>query len=359
MSHIYDFGISQEDALVEHRALKIHDKDSLLCISSAGEVPLNMLALNDINIKAVDISMNQNFLTSLKMNTIRSLEPVEAAKFLGFFETSREHRKQLYVRVSEFFTEEEKLFWVQNIAVIENGPVHAARFEKYIAKFNKTALRVIRKKNMDKLFALSSTEEQKEFFDRKIGSFLLKMIFRITFHPWIYSNRGISNKGLQYSGYRNISDFFFSKFRDFCCSTIARENYYLQFTFYNRILFPEALPEYLTEEGMDRIRRNHENLDISAMSYKEVLRQCKKGEFNKFHLSNIGDWMDKEEYAGLLRLIIEKSSGPGMINARYIYYKHPIPDDLKDSLVEDHELANKLTEQDRYPFYKLRPLMIR
>lgn len=358
MSHIFDFGISQEDALIEQLALDINNGDSLLCISSAGEVPLNLLALNDIKIKTVDISINQNHLTKLKFNSIRSLEPMEAAKFLGFTKSTQQCRKCLYKRVFGFMDEDEKLFWNHHPEVIHNGAIHSARFEKYITKFNGIALRVIGKKNMYQLFEIDTIEEQKEFFDRNINSFLLKKIFQITFHPRIYKNRGIPSDGLRYSDNKKISDFFFKKFRYFCCSTLARRNYYLQFTFFNQVLFPEALPEYLSDEGINRIRRNCKALEISTISYVDALKQCRKGEFNKFHLSNIGDWMDKDEFASLLRLINEKSSALGRINSRYIYYKHPIPDDLKEYFLADKQLEKKLTKQDRYPFYGLSPIII-
>ena len=107
MSHIFDFGISQDDASIEKQALDIKDGDNLLCISSAGEVPLNLLALNNIKVKAVDISVNQNHLVKLKLNAVRSLEPLEAAKFIGFMDTTPEHRNQLYKKVSELLNEDD------------------------------------------------------------------------------------------------------------------------------------------------------------------------------------------------------------------------------------------------------------
>lgn len=358
MVSIFDFGISQEDARIEHLALNIKDGDRLLCVSSAGEVPLNILALNDIRIKAVDVSVNQNHLTKLKLYSILSLEPLEAAKFLGFTKSTREQRERLYSKVSESMHEKEKLFWNQNFAIIKTGPIHAARFEKYISKFNGIALRIIGKKNMIQLFESSSIENQKELFDRKINSSLLKKIFQVTFHPRLYKNRGIAPEGLIYRSNQKISEFFFNKFRDFCCSTLARKNYYLQLTFFSQVLFPEAFPEYLMEEGVARIRKNYKNIEISTMPYLEALKQSKKEEFNRFHLSNIGDWMNKNEFADLLRLINTKSSASGRINSRYIYYRHPIPDDLKECFVTEDQFGEKLTKQDRYPFYGLTPIKI-
>lgn len=358
MQHIFDFGISQDDATVEQQALDLRENDSLLCVSSAGEVPLNLLALKNINIKSVDVSINQNHLVNLKLAAIRALEPNEAAAFIGFTESTAEKRKKMFQQLSSFLSEEEILFWNQNLVIIENGPIHAARFEKYINKFNGIALRIIGKKNLLQLFELNTIHEQEDFFDMRINSFLLKKIFQITFHPSIYKNRGIDSEGLIYSKQKSISEFFFNKFRDFCCATIARKNYYLQFTFFNKILFQEAYPEYLQDDGISRIRKNYQKLEVSSSSYIDALEKSTRGEFNKFHLSNIGDWMAMNDYAELLRLINQKSAPTGRIIARYIYYKHPIPDDLKGYLTEDDPLEKKLSVHDKYPFYGITPIKI-
>lgn len=358
MGYIFDFGISQDDANIERQALDIKDGDNLICISSAGEVPLNLLALNNIKIKAVDISKNQNFLVNLKLNSVRSLEPIEAAKFLGWLGTSSYHRKQLYKKVSEFLNEEEQLFWDHNSTAIEKGPIRSARFEKYISKFNRIALMIIGRKNMLQLMELDSVQEQENFFDSKINSFLLKNIFKIAFHPRLYKNRGIPAEGLLYNKEKNISDFFFNKFRDFCCATLARKNYYLQFTFFNHILFPECLPDYLTEKGMKNIIQNFQNFEIETTSISEAVKNCQEGKFNKFHLSNIGDWMGIGDYSEILKLIDKKSASVGRINSRFIYHKHPIPNELKKHFFLDEDLGKRLSKHDMYPFYGLAPIKI-
>jgi len=358
MSHIFDFGISQEDASIEQMALEIKEGDNLLCISSAGEVPLNLLALNDIKIKAVDISLTQNHLVNLKLNTVRILEPLEAAKFLGFMEASHQQRNIYYKKVFGLLNKKEKLFWNQNSRFIENGIIKAARFEKYINKFNSIALRIIGRNNLHHLFECESLTEQEVLFDKKINSILLKKIFQIAFHPKLYKNRGVASEGLIYSKQRNVADFFFEKFKDFCCSTLAKQNYFLQFTFFNHVIYPEALPDYLSESGISRIRKNYESIDIETISYEQALEKSDEGQFNKFHLSNLGDWMDKGDYAKLLELIYKKSAVLGRINSRFIYYMHPVPDGLTKYFSSEDQLGKMLSKKDKYPFYGLAPIAI-
>jgi S-adenosylmethionine:diacylglycerol 3-amino-3-carboxypropyl transferase len=56
--YIYDFGVSQDDPQSELKTLELTQGDRVLCIASAGEVPLELLANSDqsITIDAVDIA---------------------------------------------------------------------------------------------------------------------------------------------------------------------------------------------------------------------------------------------------------------------------------------------------------------
>ena len=356
MEPIYNFGISQVDALTEYRSLEIQKGDRDLCVASAGEVPLNLLAMEDVNIDAVDISLAQLHLSRLKFHAVRSLEPLEAASLIGWFTAPPEKRLKLFSKVSELMDEQEKQFWEQNIDAIRMGPVHVARYEKYIHRFSWIGLLVIGKKQLLQLFELDTIAEQQEFFDRHLSTNLLKKIFKLAFHPKIYKNRGIPVEALQHRGERNIADFFYSRFRDFCSATSARKNHYLQFAFFNHLLFPEALPAYLTEEGVVRIRNNHRELTFSNVSYNQALEKTPKGVYNKLALSNVCDWMDKNEFSELLNLIITKAQSPSRILSRYIHHNYPIEADHSKYLKVNNEQNKRLEHMDRYPFYSLVPI---
>jgi S-adenosylmethionine:diacylglycerol 3-amino-3-carboxypropyl transferase len=356
MEELFNFGISQEDALTLSKALDIKQNDRLLCIASAGDVPLNLLAIQDLKIEAVDISLNQLNLAKMKFHTVCSLEPIEAAAFLGFIDAKPGERIKLFRKVSELMDSHEKLFWTENITAIEKGPINEARFEKYMSKFNGIGLLVLGKKKLLRLFELETVNAQQEYFDQYLSTSFLKIIFKIAFHPKIYKKRGMAPEGLTHSGGRNIADFFYSRFRDFCSATLARKNYFMQFCFFNKVLFPESLPEYLSEKGIRSIRKNRDNLQFRHLSYEERLSQSRKGEFNKFHLSNIGDWMSREEFAQILYLIGEKAASSSQIMSCYIHCRHSIPERLKNLFVPDYQLGEKLVKTDRYPFYNLVPI---
>lgn len=349
----YDYGIAQEDALTELGALDLRPDDRLLCIASGGEIPLNLLALRNLRIEAVDVSPNQLFLSKLKLAACRALEPSEAAAFLGFTEVSADTRKRLFARVAAFLEADGRRFWGANASALEEGPIRVGRFEKYLAKFRSAGLAVLRKGRLRGLFELETVDERRVYFERFLSTPLLKAMFRIAFHPFLYRKRGIAAAGLIHCAPGHAADFFYARFKDFCTATPPRKNYYLQFTFFGRILFPEALPEYLTEEGTRRIRERPAHIAWRLASVQEALNTCSPGTFNKFHLSNVGDWMTRDEYAGVLAMICDKAAAASRTTVRYIHLDHPVPEALRGRIIRDERRGEALMRGDRFPFYNL------
>jgi len=355
----YNYGLSQEDALTERRALDIREGDRLLCVASAGEVPLNLLALGPVAIEAVDISPAQLFLSQLKMGACRALEPLEAAELLGFMDASADERRRLFDRTSAFLGDDEKRFWAANMPAVDMGPVRAGRFERYLGRFSPAALAVLGKRKLRRLFEQDTVAAQQEYFDRFLSTAVLKVLFKVAFHHRLYRKRGIADEGLRHGGKRDIAAFFYGRFRDFCAATPARRNLYLQFCLFGNVLFPEALPEYLSEEGMLRVREIHASIAWRLESYQDAVGKCVPGRFNKFHLSNIGDWMGLEEYAGLLALVCAKAAPSSRAVSRYIHLDHPLPEALRERIVRRDDRGEELVRSDRFPFYNLAVMELR
>jgi len=88
-------------------------------------------------------------------------------------------------------------------------------------------------------------------------------------------------------------------------------------------------------------------------SLREAVDKSPPGWFNKFHLSNIGDWMALEEYAGLLALVCAKAAPSSRAISRYIHLDHPLPEALMERIVRRDDRGEELVRSDRFPFYNL------
>ncbi|MBN2200304.1 MAG: DUF3419 family protein [Candidatus Aminicenantes bacterium] len=349
----YNYGLSQEDALTEERALGLRAGDRLLCIASAGEVPLNLLARRDLTIEAVDTSPGQLALSRLKAAACRTLEPLEAAALLGFTDTSPEGRRRLFRRAAERLDDDDRRFWTVNGEAIDAGPIRAARFERYLGRFSPAVRTILGRRKLLGLFEQETLADRERYFDRRLSTGALKAVFKTAFHPALYRKRGIAEEGLRHVAEGGPGGFFYSRFRDFCTVTPAKTNYYLQFIFFGRVLFPEALPEYLGEEGLRRVRREHGRIAWRLASFQDVLKAGAPGAFNRFHLSNIGDWMGCDEYARLLELLRSRAVPPATAVSRYIHLDHPVPRSLDGRIVRMDGRGEELMRTDRFPFYHL------
>jgi S-adenosylmethionine-diacylglycerol 3-amino-3-carboxypropyl transferase len=357
MNFLYNYGISQEDALTESSALMLEDGDSLLCIASAGEIPLNIASFKKIRIVAVDISQEQLMLCRIKQIAALNAESTDAASFLGYKDMQKSSRGKLFRdMVIPLLPREDIKFWESHFDAIENGVINSGRFEQFMRKVSAIGRTIVGKKNLYSLFECDSINEQKEVFDSRINGIIVKAIFKTAFHPWIYKNRGIDPAGLTHSGSRNIAEFFLNRFRSFCCNTLARKNYYLQYTFFNQVLFNEALPEFLQPGFHDSFCSNVSEIDFRHVSLEGALSGSDQGEFNKIHISNIGDWISKDSMGEIFRLISAKTNPGARIIMRYIHHGHKIPEDVPE-LVPDEKCGNELSAKDRYPFYSIVPIM--
>ena len=104
---------------------------------------------------------------------------------------------------------------------------------------------------------------------------------------------------------------------------------------------------------MRRVRENPAAIAWRLESYQEALDKSPPGRFNKFHLSNIGDWMGLEEYAGLLAQVSAKAAPSSRAISRFIHLDHPLPEALKERIVRRDKRGEELAGSDRFPFYNL------
>lgn len=358
---LYDFGVSQDDPQSELKALDLSPDDCVLCIASAGEVPLELLVNSDpsISIDAVDIAPSQLMLSNLKLQAALSLETNEAASFLGYLPSDERSRKSWYQQIKANLPEQEIQFWQDNPKIFEKGPIHLGRYETYIALFAPLGRILLGGKDkIRRLFECKNIEEQQTYFDTQLRSGLLKNLFKVMFHRRLYKGQGVAEQGLIHMGKQNIGRTFYNKFRDFCTNTPVRDNWMLQFVLFGQVLFKEALPSYLLSDGRKRLSDESNRLNFIEQSYTEILQHAKAGTYNKFALSNVSDWLSAEDFAELIALIANKSGSGARGLIRYIHSPGYIPDDLQDVVQLNAEWGKQLLEQDRFPFYKLIPFQI-
>lgn len=353
MRHLYDFGISQEDPLTEIKVLDIQENDHVLCIASGGEVPLTLLCHRPgIKITAVDISPSQLALCRLKLQAAIELPFPLNGSFLGYAHSDAKSRRDIYFdKIHPNLTTEDQNFWLEHIFAIEKGAVNFGRFEGFIKRLRKIVTIIIGKKNLLKLVASNDTKEQQAIFDTQIaGRSAVKYLFRIAFHPAVYKNRGLSSKALIHA-HTNTGALFFNKFRNFCTATPAKKNYFLQYFLLGACTSNIAFPEYLHENSRSILRTGRHNLIFKQTTIQEEVTVNKTDSFNKFHLSNIGDWMTNEAFCFFVEVLHNTYPDKIKLCYRFLQKNH-----FEDSIMwGEHFDVNSVAIEmtDRFPFYNV------
>jgi S-adenosylmethionine:diacylglycerol 3-amino-3-carboxypropyl transferase len=359
MIPLFDFGISQDDSRSEIQFLELKSDDRVLCLASGGEVPLDILSSSKgIQVEAVDINENQLFLTKLKLLAAVHLDPVDAAVLLGYMSGKPIERHVSFSIVKPFLKENEIKFWENNPQLFDLGPVCSGRFESYIRKYNKWAIALLGKNHLTKLMEIQNLPDQEFYFDQHFRTGLLKLIFKIAFHPRVYKNRGVSEDGLRHSRTSRMADFFYGRFRDFCIANLSSTNGYYQFTFFNRILQEKALADYLQGERLETLKSHHNNLRLVKADIRESLQKAQKGYYTKIILSNLSDWLSRKEMSAVLDQIIEISNPGTRVFARYIHAPVVLTEKQSKVLKIKSETAAQLQKKERYPFYSLVPMVL-
>lgn len=354
MTFLYNFGLSQEDERTEFAALEITGTDQVLSIASAGDMPLSLLALGAGRIDAVDVDVAQLHLCRLKLAAVRSLERDDAIAFLGFLPCSGERRISLLHQLLPAMPDASRRFWLANRPAIAAGAVWAGRYEQYVSKLAGVALPVLGRKRFDALFACANVEEQREVFDRDFDRKTVRAIFDIAFHPKVFSSRGMDPRSLQHrTNSVPLGEQYFSQFRDLCTATPARDNHLLQLHLLGRVLHSNAVPAYLSEEGVAAVRERAEDLQFVHSDLVSHLESLQPGAFDKAHLSNLPDWLAQDDFDHVMHLLATKSAVGSRFVWRYLHVNRPIPRNLEGVIQIDGERGAALQSTDRFPFYAI------
>jgi S-adenosylmethionine:diacylglycerol 3-amino-3-carboxypropyl transferase len=242
-----------------------------------------------------------------------------------------------------------------NLKYIAQGIINAGRFEQYISKLRFLVYLFVGRKNLHRLIACQNREEQVQIFENHIASRRsLRLLFKIAFHPAIYKKRGLQEQALIHAG-KSTGEKFYSRFRDFCTGNPAAENYFLQYFLTGSCITDKSLPIYLQPENKARLLNNLQGFSVVTTSFQEALREGGPGFYNKIHLSNLGDWQSKEQFAEMLALIKTNCSTGTKICSRYLQKNH-FTDSNFHGFNMENELSSKLESKDRFPFYTIQVL---
>jgi S-adenosylmethionine-diacylglycerol 3-amino-3-carboxypropyl transferase len=359
MAHLVNFGLSQEDERTEVAALEPGPGDRVLSIASAGDMPLSLLAHGVARVDAVDIDAAQLHLLRLKAAAVEALEREQAMRFLGFLPAAGDERGVWLRAVLSCMPEASRAFWSAEERAVRAGAIWAGRYERYVRTLARLAIPFVGRRRVEGLFACTSLQEQRCYFDTHFERSRYRALFRLAFHPKVFSSRGMDPRSLRHRDSRlSLGDAYFEQFRALCTGTLARDNHLLQITLLGRVLSPDVAPHYLSAEGFEAARRALDRLRVRHVGLVEHLRSVPDRSIDKAHLSNFGDWLSQEAFDEVVRLVAAKMSSSGRLVWRYIHVDRAVPSEVAHRVRTDRALGDRLRAEDRFPFYAIVPARI-
>ena len=332
-----------EDPEILLKGLQINNQSKALSIASAGDNSFALLTKDPELVVAVDINETQLFLCELKVAGIKHLDREDFLVLMGFREGNR---LRLFDQLAGKLSSECRGYFETFKDEFELGIVYQGKFEKYFHLFSNKILPWIHsKKTIDQLFKEKSEDDQLEFYNSKWNNWRWRLLFKIFFSKYVMGKFGRDPEFLKEVEV-NVGSFIFNKAENELSNIKAQRNFMLNFILkgvYNQ------LPLYVQEEHYETVRENLGSIELFKGLAEDAFK--KYGAFNRFNLSNIFEYMNKEVFA-----LVGNQMYTGAENDSLIaYWNLMVPRNLADvneKLEYQSALSEQLTKEDAGFFYR-------
>lgn len=334
-----------EDAEVLLKGLLPHKDSHILSIGSAGDNSFSLLVKDPGLVVAVDINMAQLYLVELKKTAMLHLDYEELLAFLGF--RAATNRPAIFDRIKDKLQTATRHYWEQNRQAIEQGVIHAGKFESYFRLFSKKILPFIHSSaTTQQLLAPKGEEEQHRFYHKKWNNLRWRLLFRLFFSKYVMGRYGRDPEFLKEVNI-NVGAFIFRQAEKQLESLSAQNNGMLRYNLTGN--FGTALPHYLQEENYIMIKQNLERLHLFYGYAEEAGRHF--GKFDCMNLSNIFEYMNPQQFRQTAEALVSYLKPGGRLAYWNLMVPRKVSDLIPGSLDYLAALSQSLSATDKGFYY--------
>jgi S-adenosylmethionine-diacylglycerol 3-amino-3-carboxypropyl transferase len=337
----YSFG--NEDWRTEQKALKIQPDSHVLCITASGDRPLHLLLDNPQKIVSVDANPVQNHLLKLKLAALKKLDTQACLGFLGVTDSHR--REATLQALTDHLDEETAEYWEDNRALIRSGIIYQGATERWARK-GSWFLRLVRRREIRRLYEMKTLEEQRAFLRHEWNHTLWRNAFRYTVNRW-FSRLLVKDPGLYSNVDAELQPGLYLYDRMMACldKQLARENPLISLVLRGHVN-DEALPPYLTQEGMVTLKPKVDRIQTQTANIITYMESVPEKSFDRFSLSDIASYMDQPDFLRLLKAMFRAAKPNARFCMRQFMSRYKIPEGLKPYFQTEPELEKELEAND-------------
>ncbi len=335
-----------EDAEILIEALQINENDNILSIASAGENALSMLIKNPNKVYAIDLNLNQIACTELKKMVYKYLDYDECMKLIGVQEC--DSRIELYEKVKEELSENNRKYFDDNKEIIEKGIIHTGKFENYFNIFGQKVLPLIHSKKIrDELLEKKTLEERKTFYDKKWNNFRWQILFKIFFSRTVMGKLGRDKAFFRYVNV-NVAENILKRTKYALTELDPSENSYLHYIINGK--YDKVLPVAYRKENFEIIKKNIDKLILLSESVETFIEREDVDYISKYNLSDIFEYMDDSQMQKIFEKMFTKS-GKGTKIAYWNMLADKRASKYFENLKYDEKKSKELLNKDKAFFY--------
>ncbi len=333
-----------EDGLLLVDALQPAPGKRILSIASAGDNSLLLLS-KGAEVVAADLNQTQLACLDLRVVALRHLDDRDALAFLGF--CSGSDRQETYRQLRSDLRPFSQTYWDAHPEAIQNGVIHAGKFEAYFRLFRTKALPWVHsRKDVEELLTAKTATERQVFYDRVWNSWRWRTLFRFFFSRFMMGRLGRDPEFFRYVE-GSVGDRILARTRTALCDLEPAENPYLHYILKGS--FEGAMPEWTHPEALAGIRKYADQLTLFHGGVEEAAAAMPG--YDGFNLSDIFEYMDEPTTVALYGQLL-RAARPG---ARLAYWNMLVPRERPDQYQKEvaklgHD-ADVLFARDRACFY--------
>jgi S-adenosylmethionine-diacylglycerol 3-amino-3-carboxypropyl transferase len=332
------------DLLCEALAPTAH-QGNILSISSSGDNVLALLTLDPKKIVAIDLSAPQLACLQLRIAAFKELDHTSLCQFLGVHPS--ENRISTYKDLLKcHLSAPATAFWDERLSEIQNGVIHAGKFERYLRLFGKWVLPFIHSRStIEELLKPKPLQKRLDFYNQKWDRWKWRLLFKLFFSRSVMGHAGRDPSFFNHVQ-GTVAKQILARTKHALTQCPTHQNPYLHYILKGNF-GPETLPRYLRPKYFHAIQSRVDRIQLVQGPVTQVEER-----FDAFNLSDIFEYMNEAEFEACYQTILAKASP----NARLVYWNLLVPRSCPKSCLHRvtalTELATLLHTKDQAWFYQ-------